>query len=133
MFLTRSINILLIVIMFFADSGHTIYAHTCLKKKQTNISLNYTQSCCSDRDSNSDYSIKKASCCEVASKHLKINSVSEVNSINSIITLIAADIYCTTLFVIQPSTAVNAVTKNNSPPLFASVKSGNVFTQTFRI
>ena len=131
MLLKRVITFLLTTIILFADSGQTIYAHTCLKTKHTHISVGQPKHCCSEKRETNHCTIKKSSCCEVSSKYLKqdfINQQTETKEITSIVAILPLS----QIFQLLPiAISTNRVT-NTSPP-FALCKSAITFTQTFRI
>jgi len=58
--------------MLLADSGQTIYAHTCLKKNRTSISLTNAATCCHKKVAGKEScSFKKQNCCQVNSTLVK--------------------------------------------------------------
>lgn len=83
MLFRRVLSLLLLVLILFADSGQTIYAHTCLKSNNTSFSLlspahcpvkkEVVKSCCAKRQTLSAETCRlgKASCCSVTSKFVK--------------------------------------------------------------
>jgi hypothetical protein len=131
MLLKRAIIFVLTLIILFADSGQTIYAHTCLKSKHTHISIGQPKHCCAESKTTSHCTIKKSNCCEVSSKYLKqdfINQQTETKAVE----LEVAVLPVTHVFVLVEEETLVLNYNNTSPPLVFS-KSENTFTQTFRI
>ena len=130
MLLKRAITFILTLIILFADSGQTIYAHTCLKSRQTHISIGQPKHCCAENNTTSQCTIKKSNCCEISSKYLKqdfINQQTEAKAVK----LEVAVLLCSQVFVLVKEDLVLHY-NNISPPLGFS-KSEITFTQSFRI
>ncbi len=132
MLLKRAVSVLMLVLILFADSGQTIYAHTCLKSKHTHLSIGSPKHCCSAKVVFNNCTIRKATCCEVSSKYLKQNFVSQpvVNDVEYYQVAVQPQSQVFTPRVVQP---VIILAVNTSPPLIALSKSSGTFTQTFRI
>jgi len=131
MALKRVINFLLILFILFADSGQTIYAHTCLKSKHTHLSIGTPKHCCSEKKETGNCIVKKSSCCEVSSKYLKLNFVSEQTPVNETVPGIAVS--CLPTFFLPVFNPIVDENKSNAPPSLAVVKASKEFTQIFRI
>ncbi len=131
MLLKRATTLILTLIILFADSGQTIYAHTCLKSKHTHISIGQPKHCCAESKTTSHCTIKKSNCCEVSSKYLKqdfINQQTETRAVS----LEVAVLPFTQAFILVKAEELVLNYSNTSHPLVFS-KSENTFTQTFRI
>ena len=131
MLLKRVITFILTLIILFADSGQTIYAHTCLKLKHTNISIGAPKGCCAKKSSTSHCTVKKSSCCEVSSKYLKQGFINQPTEIKKS-TPVAIVLPTSQLFVFSASQSLVPNSSNTSTPSVLS-KSENTFTQIFRI
>jgi len=127
----RVITFIITLLILFADSGQTIYAHTCLKTKHTHISIGQPKHCCAEKKEENHCTIKKSSCCEVSSKYLKqdfINQQTEVREVAATVSVLpVSQIFISSLVGVA---ALNQA--NTSPPIVFG-KSENTFTQTFRI
>ena len=132
MLLKRVITFILTLLILFADSGQTIYAHTCLKSKHTNISIGAPKGCCAEKNSASHCTLKKSSCCEVSSKLLKQGFINQPTTEAKAVTLEAKVLPTSQLFVFSAPQSVIPNLSNTSPPPVLC-KSENTFTQTFRI
>ncbi len=131
MLLKRAIIFVLTLIILFADSGQTIYAHTCLKTMHKHISIGQPKHCCAESKTTSHCTIKKSNCCEVSSKYLKqdfINQQTETKATNLQVALLPF----IQAFILVKAEELVLNYNNTSPPLVFS-KSENTFTQTFRI
>ena len=131
MLLKRVVTFLLTAIILFADSGQTIYAHTCLKTKHTHISIGEPKHCCLEKKETSKCTVKKSSCCEVNSKYLKQNFIIQQTEVKQI-TAVVAILSLAQIFQLLPNIISNERATNTSPP-FALCKSAITFTQAFRI
>lgn len=116
----------------FADSGQTIYAHTCLKSKHTHLSIGQPKHCCAEKVVAGKCEVKKSTCCEVSSKYLKQDFVSE-QIVPDFIAFDAAIVPVSRVFVACYPAPLIQRAANSSPPLLAIAKSEIAFTQTFRI
>lgn len=132
MLLKRAVSVLMLVLILFADSGQTIYAHTCLKSKHTHLSIGSPKHCCSAKVEANNCTIRKATCCEVSSKYLKQNFVSQP-VVNDVMYYQVAVLPHSQVFVPRVAEPVITLAANTSPPLLALAKSSGIFTQTFRI
>lgn len=132
MFLKRFILLLTTLLLLFADSGQTLYAHTCIKSKHTHITIGEPKHCCSEKSTKNHCGIKKASCCEITFKYLKQNFVSDSNQQYSLF-----NIDFSTFENVQKIKCVFNFHKQfnaYSPILLSSTnKACNSFTQNFRI
>lgn len=132
MLFKRALSLLMLVLILFADSGQTVYAHTCLKSKRTSLSIGSPKHCCSTKAVTTGCAVKKATCCEVSSKYLKQHFVSQP---------VVVDVMCHQVAVLPQSQVfvprmvqpVVSLAANTSPPPVAFAKSAGTFTQTFRI
>ena len=115
----------------FADSGQTIYAHTCLKSKHTHLSIGQPKNCCAEKIVAGTCEVKKSSCCEVSSKYLKQDFVSE-QVVPDILVYDVVVSAVSQLFVVAIQQPCIEYAANSSPPLNVA-KSESTFTQTFRI
>ena len=130
MLLKRAITFILTLIILFADSGQTIYAHTCLKSRQTHISIGQPKHCCAENNTTSQCTIKKSNCCEISSKYLKqdfINQQTEAKAVELVVAVLSGF----QIFVLVKEDLVLHY-NNTSPPLGFS-KSEITFTHSFRI
>ena len=131
MLLKRAVTFLLTLLILFADSGQTIYAHTCLKTKHTHISIGQPKHCCSDTKAEGNCVIKKSSCCEVSSKYLKQDFINQQTEVKEVMATVAV-LPVSEIFISSPVKVIALNQTNTSPPIVFS-KSENIFTQTFRI
>lgn len=74
----------LTALLLFAESGQTVYAHTCLKQNKTTYSLTAETSCkkessrpCCARRHQMQTGIKAAGCCVITAKYIKQNFQAE--------------------------------------------------------
>ncbi len=67
----RLVCIFITVLLFVADSGQMLFAHTCLKSKHTTVSLVEIKHCCKEDAVAHERSISKNSCCETSSKYIR--------------------------------------------------------------
>ncbi len=132
MLLKRVITFILTLLILFADSGQTIYAHTCLKSKRTNISIGNPKRCCAESKSTGHCTLKKSSCCEVSSKLLKQGFINQPTTERKEVILESIVLPTSQLFVFCAHQSVIPNSSNTSPPPVLC-KSENTFTQTFRI
>lgn len=116
----------------FADSGQTIYAHTCLKSRHTHLSIGQPKHCCAEKIVNGNCGVKQSTCCEVNSKYLKQDFVSE-QIVADFIVFNAVIIPVSQVFVSFYKEPLMQRAANTSPPRPAIAKSEAAFTQTFRI
>ena len=130
--LKRAVSLLMLVLILFADSGQTIYAHTCLKSKRTHLSIGSPKHCCSAKAVANNCTIRKATCCEVSSRYLKQNFVSQ-QVVPDVVLHEVAVLPQSQVFVPRVVQPVIILAANTSPPLIALSKSSATFTQTFRI
>jgi len=131
MLLKRGITFIITVLILFADSGQTIYAHTCLKTKHTHISIGRPKHCCAEKKMDGKCVIKKSSCCEVSSKYLKQDFINQQTQVKEVTATVAV-LPVSQIFISSPVNVVTLNQANTSPPIVFS-KSENTFTQTFRI
>lgn len=131
MLLKRGITFIITLLILFADSGQTIYAHTCLKTKHTHISIGEPKHCCTDEIAEGNCVIKKSSCCEVSSKYLKQDFINQQTEVKEV-TVTVAVLPVSQIFISSPVNAVALNQAKTSPPIVFG-KSENTFTQTFRI
>jgi hypothetical protein len=131
MVLRRFTVLALTLIILLADSGQTIYAHTCNKTKQTHVSLGQPKHCCAKKVTNT-CGIKKSSCCEVSSKLLKQGFVNKPVSVNEFESAAGQVVRLFELFQVYLAQTECLTAGNTSPPI-AYEKSRCTFTQTFRI
>lgn len=132
MFLKRFILFLTTLILLFADSGQTLYAHTCLKSKHTHVTIGAPKHCCTNSSAEKHCGVKKASCCEITSKYLKLNFVSEYNQPYSTLHPI---------YLLNTSTTIKERIENTSdfriayryPPFPGINRASHRFTGNFRI
>lgn len=130
MFLKRLVHLSLVVLLLFADSGVTLYAHTCLKTKHTHFSIGTPKHCCKGTKTKSNCSVTKSSCCNVNSKYIKQDFVyKETEAAQQELPALAL-IFSTVFSPVILPVEVNS-TFSHSPPLLC--KADGVFTQTFRI
>ncbi len=130
MFLKRSVHFLLVVLLLFADSGMTLYAHTCHKTKGTQISIGSPKHKCKNEQGKSNCTIKKTSCCDVSSKYIKQNLIfKEIETVSVYLPVKA--ILITEIFTLPQLLNTSFSIFSNPPPL--NIKAEGTFTQTFRI
>lgn len=132
MLFKRALSVLMLVLILFADSGQTIYTHTCLKSKHTHLSIGSPKHCCSAKVVANNCTIRKATCCEISSKYLKQHFVSQPD-IQDVTFNQVAVAPKSQVFVPRVAQPVITLAANTSPPLIALAKSSGTFTQTFRI
>lgn len=65
MIFKRLVYIVMTVLVLFAGSGQTIYAHTCLKTGRTTLAFTNATCCHKKAVKNEQCSFKKPSCCQV--------------------------------------------------------------------
>lgn len=132
MLFKRALSLLMLVLILFADSGQTVYAHTCFKSKRTSLSIGRPKQCCSTKATTHGCAVKKATCCEVSSKYLKQHFVSSPVVVDVIYHQVAV-LPQSQVFVPRVAQPVLKQAANTSPPLIALAKSAGTFTQNFRI
>jgi hypothetical protein len=71
MIFRRLVYITFTILLLFADSGQTIYAHTCLKTNRTSITFAKVVPCCKNKATDKGISFNKANCCRVNSALMK--------------------------------------------------------------
>ena len=132
MFLKRVILFLTTLMLLFADSGQTLYAHTCLKSKHTHVTIGAPKHCCTNSSTEKHCGVKKASCCEIKSKYLKLNFVSDSNQPHSTL-----NTFC---FLNTSTTIMEWIEKTSDlriayhyPPLTGINRASHRFTGNFRI
>ncbi len=132
MFLKRFILLLTTLLLLFADSGQTLYAHTCLKSKHTHVTIGEPKHCCQESKTKNHCGIKKATCCEITSKYLKQNFIVQPVNKN---TEVHSDIETYEVYKIelQHSPYHNLSAAFDSPPASALDKAARSFLQNFRI
>jgi hypothetical protein len=128
--LRRDITFILTLLILFADSGQTIYSHTCNKTKHTHISIGQPNHCCADKSEGKGCSVKKSACCEVSSKLLKQDFVNTPTVSNQLIPVFVA-IGFPQIFIPYPTIAIGS--GSGTSPSVAFSKASKAFTQTFRI
>ena len=131
MLFKKLIHLFITLLILFADSGQTIYAHTCLKTKHTHLSIGKPKHCCADEQKSETSQLKKTSCCEVSSTYLKQNfSLEEINtSLQNLPT--ATLLFLEKSKMYFPAFSLLSVA-NNSPPILLSLAS-RILSHTFRI
>jgi len=131
MLLKRMVTFVLTLLILFADSGQTIYAHTCLKSKHTHISLGQPKHCCGEKKESNGCNITKAPCCEISSRYLKQDFISRQTIVAPTIVEVAV-LSFSPFFIAYQCEKTTSNYSNTSPPGTFS-KSKDTFTQTFRI
>ena len=131
MLIKRAINIFLILLILLADSGQTIYAHTCFKTKHTHYSIDKPKHCCNEQTGTSHCIRKNSTCCEVNFKYLKQNFISAQKTTSQIAPVSVFAVF-QNIFLRATQNAIE-LSPCKSPLLLACNKSCSIFTQTFRI
>jgi len=125
------LTFIIALLILFADSGQTIYARTCLKSKQTHLSLTQPKGCCGTASKHNSCHLKKSACCEVSAKLLKGNFINS-NLVNQDGIALPALLYVANAFSFSsPQPAIS-----KPLPSLAFLPPGIVagaFTHTFRI
>jgi len=132
----QGLTILFALFLLFADSGQTLYAHTCHHANRTTFSVNDVKVCCGSCESEeATEQVKRSSCCDIKTQWLKQNYLTDthVQSAPQIHTPILSAIgqAYVTISLSAPQ-ATRPFAQGNSPPLYLA-SSDIRFTQTFRI
>ncbi len=125
------LTFIIALLILLADSGQTIYARTCLKSKQTQLSLTQPKGCCGTASKHSSCHFKKSACCEVSAKLLKGNFINS-SLVNHSGIVLPALFYVANAFSfssLQPAASKPLPSLAFLPPGIA----GGAFTHTFRI
>lgn len=131
MFLKRVVHLVLVFLLLFADSGMTLYAHTCLKTKHTHYSIGTPKHCCKKAQSKSNCAVKKSSCCNVSSKYIKQYLVFKVTETMKQCLPVLSVSFTNIFFIPQLLKVTSVNVFSNPPPIYS--KAEGIYTQTFRI
>jgi hypothetical protein len=130
--LKRMLYLLMVAVLLLADSGQTIYAHTCLKTNHTSLALSNGANCCGMKAAEKGaLSFNKASCCRVTPtliKHVAPAKVQLAARINVVIQpVFASDVFKISIpYSSDPSLYI----RSSSPEPASAVDIS--FTQVFR-
>jgi hypothetical protein len=131
MLFKRVLTFIITLLILFADSGQTIYAHTCFKSKQTHYSIVSNKHCCGQVTKVAGCVIKKSACCEVNSKYLKANFINNATEVNHPVSVPAVAVAKSIVDFSIPLIPAFSFVKPQSDYVFP-VSAGS-FTHTFRI
>ncbi|MBL7779151.1 MAG: hypothetical protein JNK66_12780 [Chitinophagales bacterium] len=119
--------VFLSVVLLFANSGLTLFAHTCLRSQHTSIQLTQNDECCSGEEETRGCCDKKTSattvaeqhdnCCTVSLIHLEPNTKQLLPQQFSFVLEAVAIQNIFAVVLHNPATICNDFSITHSPPL----------------